>query len=308
MNYTKKGKLLFKTVIHGEPCSKANSRKLVKGGLRMGNIIRFIRKIKSDYFKRSVCSAFLMTGLFWPGDLSVYKSERSGGLPDLNGKIRAQPGGTLTISPHGDYFRSAIDILPTTGLRHDMGALGELTLHRIMPDANGVEMLSLCANSREDLPFSIILEAHGTGELKPFSFLFVHQDSNFEEGSFYTEPFKINTDGTIIFGGRRGQGNLADLLNYDGEPVDIIRLRREEPVTEGNHSSDRLAFTAWKKQGDILSEYVWSVNASVWGLDFRKDGKRFLRVNENGLILKSSNGKNWNISITNNGVLKIKPL
>ena len=157
---------------------------------------------KTFYFLAFVlffCRVAISQDMFWPNELSVYKSNPGDGQSITNGLIPAQPGSTLFIQPLGDYRRGAIDLLPTTGLKPDRGALAELTLHRIAPTYQGVEMMSICALARQDIPYAIVVESTGVGQMHPLTFLFVEQDLNFQNHTVY-EPLKLSKDG-CEFGG-----------------------------------------------------------------------------------------------------------
>ena len=146
-----------------------------------------------------LCREVNSQDLTWPNELSVYKSNSGDGQMITNGLIPAQPGSTLFIQPLGDYRRGAIDLLPTTGLKPDRGALAEITLHRIAPTYQGVEMMSICALARPDYPFAVVIESTGVGQIHPLTFLFVEQDLNFQNHTVY-EPLKLSKDG-CEFGG-----------------------------------------------------------------------------------------------------------
>lgn len=146
-----------------------------------------------------LCRVAISQDMFWPNELSVYKSNPGDGQSITNGLIPAQPGSTLFFQPIGDYRRGAIDLLPTTGLKPDRGALAELTLHRIAPTYQGVEMMSIAALARPDIPYAVIIESTGIGKIHPLTFLFVEQDLNFQNHVIF-EPLKLSKEG-CTFGG-----------------------------------------------------------------------------------------------------------
>lgn len=146
-----------------------------------------------------ICRVANSQDMYWHNELYVYKSNPGDGQSITNGLIPAQPGSTLFFQPIGDYRRGAIDLLPTTGLKPDRGALAELTLHRIAPTYQGVEMMSIAALARPDIPYAVIIESTGIGKIHPLTFLFVEQDLNFQNHVIY-EPLKLTKDG-CTFGG-----------------------------------------------------------------------------------------------------------
>ena len=85
----------------------------------------------------------------WSGRLRISKSGEGSGLPPFeDGRTRAQPVCSMVIQPQGNLMRGAIDLFPTSGNAPDTGALGELTLHRKVPDADGYDMISFAALAR----------------------------------------------------------------------------------------------------------------------------------------------------------------
>src|SRR5437879_2107783 len=81
--------------------------------------------------------------LEWPNKLRIsHGGGASSGLPPRDGAVRAQPGGNIVLQPQGDYMRCAIDLLPTRGKQADMDAIGEFTIHRVLPTATTQEMIS----------------------------------------------------------------------------------------------------------------------------------------------------------------------
>ncbi len=180
-------------------------------------------------------------------------------LPPTRGRVRAQPGGNFEIQGLGDYYRSALDIYPTTGKKPDMDALAELTIHRIMPTNEGHEMLSVSALADSQSRFGVIVEAHGQGRIKPLDFQMIQGGLLAVDKAvvpFYAIAMRMKTDGTMQFSPVRSPSSPG--------PVDAISLERDNPGADGNFASDYLRFTA-KRIGSVSSQSDWRTSVQLPG-------------------------------------------
>jgi hypothetical protein len=263
--------------------------------------------------------------LEWPGSLRISKSGEGSGLPPFeDGRTRAQPGGSLVIQPQGDLMRGAIDLLPTSGEIPDTGALGELTLHRKVPDADGYDMISFAALAREDLPFGMLLENHGKGGARPFIFMTMAEDKEFTQARYY-EPLRITKEGTVQIGRKRGFGSTAKLENNDHTQVDSLFLEREDPRSAGQYSSDFFRITAKTLHDGKIHRYDWRMNVQLkknrsslvvsaptknskatLHAAFHDNGTLELLTPGAGIILQSPKGNKWQISVNEEGELITK--
>jgi hypothetical protein len=258
------------------------------------------------------------------------------GLDDWRGKKRAQPGGNLEILPLKDYARGALDIYPTMGKKPAFDALAELTLHRIMPSDQGHEMLSISALASVQDKFGVIVEAHGTGRLKPLDFMVVQggvlkTDAN--KRPFWAQVMRMKTDGTMQFGAlRTGERN---------EPVDIINLEQDDATVKAGTSQQSLESKQWSRfDGPADSHFVrytakefrdggtvhradWRTNVHIkdnaqssFAVYSRKDDEPYalkMAVHDDGdlelpeqgsaVVLTSPNGKKWRITVDDDGQL-----
>lgn len=254
-----------------------------------------------------------------PDQVRLQRGGTSDPLPPTSGLVRAQPGGNFEILPLGDYYRSALDIYPTMGKKPDMDALAELTIHRIMPSNDGHEMLSISGLADSQSRFGVIVEAHGTGRVKPLDFQMIQGgllDVDKAVVPFYAIAMRMKTDGTMQFSPLRSEGSQA--------PVDAISIERDNPGADGNFPSDYLRFTA-KRMGSAGSQSDWRTSVQVAGaqgstltIENREAGGDYqtkLKVTDSGdvelatpgagVVLKSPNGKRWRLSITDEGSVRV---
>jgi hypothetical protein len=258
------------------------------------------------------------------------------GLAPWNGKVRAQPGANMEILPLKDYARSALDIYPTMGKKPEFDALAELTIHRIMPSNDGHEMLSLSALASVQDKYGVIVEAHGTGRIKPLDFMVVQ--GGLLEGDhqrpFWAQVMRMKTDGTMQFGPlRTGARN---------EPVDIIHIEQDEATRTVGSNQEGDEGTQWKRfdglsdshflrytakefgDGQTLHRADWRTNARIrkegrssFAVQSRRDDERYaekllirdngdveLPVPGSGIILTAPNGSQWRVTVDNDGKLK----
>ncbi|MEX2307952.1 MAG: hypothetical protein WD738_10190 [Pirellulales bacterium] len=261
------------------------------------------------------------------------------GLNDWRGKKRAQPGANMEILPLKDYARAALDIYPTMGKKPEFDALAELTVHRIMPSNRGHEMLSISALATVQDKYGVIVEAHGTGRIKPLDFMVVQ--GGLLEGDrqkpFWAQVMRMKTDGTMQFGPRRtGPRN---------EPVDIISIEHDDTTrsvssnqegdetdrwkqSEGLSDSHFVRYTAKEfREGNTVHRADWRSNVqmaadgrSSFAVQSRQDDESYakkLTIQDNGdlelptaasaLVLTSPNGKRWRITVDNDGALRSTP-
>jgi hypothetical protein len=258
------------------------------------------------------------------------------GLDDWHGKKRAQPGSNLEILPLKDYARAALDIYPTTGKKPEFDALAELTVHRIMPSDKGHEMLSISALASVQDKFGVIVEAHGTGRLKPLDFMVVQGGvlkADAAKRPFWAQVMRMKIDGTMQFGPlRTGERN---------EPVDIINLEQDDGTVKTGTSQQSLEPIAWShfdgpadshyvrytakefRQGKTVHRADWRTNVQIkdnakssYSVYTRKDEEPYqlkMAVHDNGdlelpslasaIVLTSPNGKKWRITVDDNGEL-----
>jgi hypothetical protein len=258
------------------------------------------------------------------------------GLDSWHGKKRAQPGGNMEILPLKDYSRGALDIYPTMGKKPDFDALAELTLHRIMPSDHGHEMLSISALASVQDKFGVIVEAHGTGQLKPLDFMMVRGGvlkDDAEKKPFWAQVMRMKTDGTMQFGPlRTGDRN---------EPVDIINIEQDEAMAKVSTNQESLESKKWSHfEGAADSHYIrytakdfrdgktahradWRTNVRIkenaessFSIRSRKDDRSYelkmaihddgdveLPVPASAIVLASPNGKKWRITVDDSGQL-----
>jgi len=264
--------------------------------------------------------------LEWPGKLFFSRGSDGFGLPPTTrGEVRAQPGGNLQIMPIGDYKRCALDLYPTQGKIADFDAISEITLHRIHPTNDGHEMLSLSALARSQDKYALVVEAHGTGRIKPFELLFVQGgllEADRKKEPFWAVPLHADTDGTITFGYSRHGGEPG--------PVDIINIEKMKHFHPGLQHSDYLKMTA--KRIDEANKPVgradWRANVQlsepaaqsrlvIQNSQNNKDYQERLVVHDNGdvelpgsagaVILKSPGGKRFRVTVDDDGKLQVKP-
>jgi hypothetical protein len=241
------------------------------------------------------------------------------GLPPANGLIRAQPGGNLVLQPNGDYMRCALDLLPTRGKQPDMDALDELTLHRVAPTQRTQEMLSLSALARSQGVFGMIVEAHGDGVLRPLVFMVVRGGINPGEPSYYAEAMRMTEQGTIALGLAR-QGIPR--------PVDSLTIDQPPPQSPGSYDSDRIQWIGKSRDASSIHTANWRAGVRVAdpqasstfalssSIDGRPDESR-LEVSDrgnlelpsagSGVILRSPNGKRWQLTVDDSGQLSTRP-
>jgi hypothetical protein len=258
------------------------------------------------------------------------------GLPPWQGKMRAQPGSNIEILPLKDYARAALDIYPTNGKKPEFDALAELTLHRFMPSNNGHEMLSISALASVQDKYGVIVEAHGTGRVKPLDFMVVQ--GGLLEGDnqqpFWAQVMRMKTDGTMQFGALR--------TGPRDEPVDIVSIEQDDAPRnvssnqEGDESNDWKGFdgpsdshfvryTAKQFQdGRAVRRADWRTNVEIdedghssfviqtrhdeaayeKKLVIRNNGDVELTTAATGLIMTSPNGTKWRITVDDNGQLQ----
>jgi hypothetical protein len=257
-----------------------------------------------------------------PEQLRFQRGGVSDPLPPSGGRTRAQPGGNFEIQPLGDYFRAALDIYPTQGKKPDTDALAELTIHRIHPSNDGHEMLSVSGLADSQNRFGVIVEAHGSGRVKPLDFQMIQGgllavDKDIKP--FDAIAMRMRTDGTMQFGAVRHGG--------DPGPVDAISLERDRPGNVGDYPSDYIRLTGKRVKGRVAAS-DWRTNVALAGSqgsalcianrEADKDYEKKLQITSNGdlelptpgggLILTSPNGKKWRLGVTDGGDFDIAPL
>ena len=262
--------------------------------------------------------------LEWPSKLRFsYGGGESSALPKSHGLVRAQPGGNLTLQPLGDYKRTAIDLLPTDGRIPEMDAIAEFTLHRIHPTANDQEMISFSALGKAQDHYSIVVEAHGKGQLKPFSFLVVRGGlpANPKQQPFSGEAMQITPEGTTEFGRLRQGGPLK-------RPVNSITLEQPIPTKAGTYDSDFVRWIGKTHDGTAEHRVSWRSNVRVENqkgqssfvlqkslddgayantLEVKSVGELELPNPGSAVVLKSPNGRRWRLSVDDGGNLQVKP-
>src|SRR2546427_13005086 len=213
-NGGKRAVLMLATLVATIPAlgqNKSTPEIALPGGVREPGAILSGRALSIPEFN-------LLPGgvLEWPGRLRLaYGGGESAALPKTRGLTRAQPGGNLILQPMGDYKRTGFDLLPTEGKIPEMDAIAEFTLHRIPPTANDQEMVSFSALGQSQNQYGIIVEAHGKGQLKPFSFLVVRGGlpANPRQEPFSAEAMQVTPEGTVEFGRIRNGGPLKRPVN-----------------------------------------------------------------------------------------------
>ena len=256
-----------------------------------------------------------------PGQLRFQRGGVSDPLPPYQGNVRAQPGGNFEIQPLGDYYRSALDIYPTLGMKPQTDALAELTIHRIAPSNLGHEMLSISALADSQQRFGVIVEAHGAGRIKPLDFHMIQGgllDVDREIPPYDAIAMRVKTDGTVQFGVTRNGGPPG--------PVDAISVERDHPGAAGIYPSDSIRLTA-KQMGEGSAVFDWRTNVqidastgSLYVLESRESGAPYERKLEvtsagdvviasagAGVILTSPNGNRWRLTVTDDGKLAASP-
>jgi hypothetical protein len=261
--------------------------------------------------------------LEWPGKVRLsYGGGESSALSDIQGLVRAQPGGNLVIAPLGDYKRCALDLLPTSGRIPDMDAISEITLHRVHPTANNQEMISYSALAKIQNTYAVVVEAHGTGELKPLSFMVVRGGlpANPNQQSFSAEAMRMTPEGTMEFGRFREGGSLK-------RPLDSITLLQPATTNPGNYDSDFIKWVGKSRERETEHNLNWRAGVSVgparesssFAIQHSRDQGEYettLKINSNGdlelpkeasaIVLRSPNGKRWRLTIDDNGALAVK--
>lgn len=277
--------------------------------------------------------------LDWPGRVRFGAGGDGPGLPQWNGLTRAQPGGNLEILPSKDYARSALDIYPTTGKKPDFDAYAELTIHRAMPSNEGHEMLSISALATVQDKYGVIVEAHGTGRVKPLDFMVVQGGllEGDKQKPFWAQVMRMKTDGTMQFGPLR--------TGSREEPVDIISVEQDDAPESVSSNQEGDESQSWKGfSGTSDSHYIrytakeiengkavrradWRTNvhiesggASSFKLQSRQDDATYapkLAVEDSGdlslptpasaVVLTSPNGKQWRVTVDNDGHLQTAP-
>jgi hypothetical protein len=261
------------------------------------------------------------------------------GLPAWKGLTRAQPGGNLEILPSKDYARSALDIYPTMGKKPDFDAFAELTIHRTMPSNEGHEMLSISALATVQDRYGVVVEAHGTGRVKPLDFMVVQ--GGLLEGDtqqpFWAHVMRMRTDGTMQFGPQR--------TGPRDEPVDIISLEQDDtPNNVGSNQegdevqfqgtftgvsdSHAIRYTAKEFREGLTSHRAdWRTNVHIeaggkssFNVHSRQDqasyepklsladsGDLILPTPQSAVVLTSPSGKRWRLTIDDQGALHTAP-
>lgn len=267
--------------------------------------------------------------LEWPNRLKISRSDGQG-LPDLeDGRKRAQPGGALVIQPQGDWRRSALDLFPTNGKLPDVDALAEVTLHRMVPSGEGFEMVSYAALATENTPFGIIVESGGKGKPRPFVFWTLRENMMFSDVNF-SEAFRITKDGSVQFGRKRGKGSAARVLSddptlNDNQLVDALFIEKQDPANPGVYDSNYLKIVAKNKGKESVHRHEWRINVHIdkdsqnssliirsrknehsytGKVAITNNGDIELLANRGAIVMRSSNGKRWRITIDNSGNLK----
>ncbi|MCC6492775.1 MAG: hypothetical protein IT424_07125 [Pirellulales bacterium] len=257
-----------------------------------------------------------------PDELRFQRGGVSDPLPPSHGRIRAQPGGNFEIAPLGDYYRGALDIYPTQGKKPDTDALAELTIHRLFPSNEGHEMLSVSALADSQSRFGLIVEAHGSGRVKPLDFQMIQGgllavDRGLEP--FDAVAMRMKTDGTMQFSAVRHGGEPG--------PVDAISVERDQPGAAREQASDYIRLTAKRTDGE-LTRADWRMNAqlsaassSSFALESRDGNEPYeakLKATSAGdlelptagasIMLTSPNGKRWRLSVSDDGDLRTEEI
>jgi hypothetical protein len=277
--------------------------------------------------------------LEWPGRVRFGAGGDGPGLPAWRGRMRAQPGSNMEILPVKDYARSALDIYPTMGAKPEFDALAELTVHRIMPSNQGHEMLSISALASVQDKYGIIVEAHGTGRVKPLDFMVVQGGllEGDKQQPFWAQVMRMKTDGTMQFGSlRTGPRN---------QPVDIISIEQDDVPRRVGSNQEGDESDPWRKYtgssdshfvrytakqfdgGNAVHRADWRTNAHIedggrssYVVQSRQDDEPYqqrIAIHDNGdielpaaasgLILTSPNGKKWRITVDESGQLQTAP-
>jgi hypothetical protein len=277
--------------------------------------------------------------LEWLGRVRFGAGGDGPGLPAWNGLMRAQPGGNMEILPTRDYARSALDIYPTAGKKPDFDAFAELTIHRAMPTNQGHEMLSISALATVQDKYGVIVEAHGTGRVKPLDFMVVQGGllDGDKQRPFWAQVMRMKTDGTMQFGPlRTGPRN---------EPVDIINLEQDDAPASVSSNQEGDEANSWKgftglsdshfvrytakelEAGKAVHRADWRTNVHIdkggesrFAIQNRQDEEPYepkLSLRDNGdlnlpvpasaLVLTSPNGKRWRITVGDDGKLQSSP-
>jgi hypothetical protein len=277
--------------------------------------------------------------LEWPGRVRFGAGGDGVGLPPWNGHTRAQPGGNLEILPTKDYARSALDIYPTAGKKPDFDAFAELTIHRAMPSNEGHEMLSISALATVQDKYGVIVEAHGTGRVKPLDFMVVQGGllEGDKQQPFWAQVMRMKTDGTMQFGPLR--------TGRRSEPVDIISIEQDDTPQSVSSNQEGDEARSWKgftgmsdshyirytakelQDGRAVHRADWRTNVhieeggeSTFAIQSRKDDDGYqarLIIDDNGdvnlpapssaVVLASPNGKRWRVTVDNDGQLQTSP-
>lgn len=273
--------------------------------------------------------------LDWLGRVHFGAGGDGPGLPAWNGHTRAQPGGNLEILPSKDYARSALDIYPTTGKKPDFDAFAELTIHRAMPSNEGHEMLSISALATVQDKYGVIVEAHGTGRVKPLDFMVVQGGllEGDKQQPFWAQVMRMKTDGTMQFGPlRTGPRN---------DPIDIISLEQDDAPARVSSNQEGDEAQSWKgytglsdshfirytakelNAGKAVHRADWRTNVHIkadgessFAIHSRRDEESYqpkLTVEDSGdltlptpasaMVLTSPNGKQWRVTVDNDGQL-----
>jgi hypothetical protein len=256
-----------------------------------------------------------------PGQLRFQRGGTSSPLPLTPGHVRAQPGGNFEIQPLGDYYRGALDIYPTQGKKPDNDALAELTIHRIHPTNNGHEMLSVSALANSQSRFGVIVEAHGTGRVKPLDFQMIQGGLlavDKDKQPFDAIAMRMTTDGTMQFSAARNGGAPG--------PVDAIVVERDLPGADGDFPSDYIRLTGKRMPQGKKSDWRASVQlprggGSALTIENREAGAPYqanyrftssgdveLTAPGAGVVLTSAAGKKWRLTVTDDGQINTAPL
>lgn len=277
--------------------------------------------------------------LEWPGRVRFGAGGNGPGLPPWNGKMRAQPGSNIEILPTKDYARSALDIYPTNGAKPDFDALAELTLHRFMPSNEGHEMLSISALASVQNKYGVIVEAHGTGQVKPLDFMVVQGGllEGDKQEPFWAQVMRMKTDGTMQFGPlRTGPRN---------QPVDIISIEQDDAPPDVGSNQEGDESQRWKQHSGLSDSHFvrytakqfeagravhradWRTNVHIdeggrssFVVHSRRDGEPYahrLTIHDDGdvelpalasaVVLTSPNGRKWRITVNDEGQLQTDP-
>jgi hypothetical protein len=201
-------------------------------------------------------------------------------------------------------------------------------------------MLSVSALASVQDKYAVIVEAHGTGHIKPLDFMVVQ--GGLLEGDnqqpFWAQVMRMKTDGTMQFGPSR-----TGLRN---EPVDIISIEQDDATRkvssnqEGDESkqwtqfdglsdSHYVRYTAKEfADGQTIRRVDWRTNAQIrdngrssFTVQSRRDAEPYakkLEIRDNGdlilptassaVVLTSPNGRKWRLTVDNDGNLQTAPL